>query len=78
MQFLVGNFEAYPAVKQRLANGQFARNPCQTDMVSPFAPATPCFDVSNVSAVFSPNLRQDCRAGASAQSGGLSAHSPEE
>ena len=61
MQFLVGNFEAYPAVKQRLANGQFARNPCQTDMVSPFAPPTPCFDVSNVSAVFSPNLRQDWR-----------------
>jgi hypothetical protein len=61
MEFLVGNFEAYPAPKQRLANGQFARNPCQTDMVSPFAPAKPCFDLSNVSAVFSPNLRQDWR-----------------
>jgi hypothetical protein len=61
MQFLVSNFEAYPAVKQRLANGQFARNPCQADMVSPFAPAKPCFDLSNVNAVFSPNLRQDWR-----------------
>jgi hypothetical protein len=61
MQDLVGNFEAYPAPKQRLANGKIALNPCQTDMVSPLAPATPCFDLSNVSAVFSPNLRQDWR-----------------
>jgi hypothetical protein len=61
MQNLVSNFEAYPAVKQRLANGQFARNPCQTDMVSPLAPAQPCFDLSTVNAVYSPNLRQDWR-----------------
>jgi hypothetical protein len=61
MQSLVGNFEAYPAVKQRLANGKIALNPCQTDMVSPLAPATPCFDLSNVNVVFSPNLRQDWR-----------------
>jgi hypothetical protein len=61
MQNLVGNFEAYPAPKQRLANGTIALNPCQTDMVSPLAPATPCFDLSNVTAVFSPNLRQDWR-----------------
>jgi hypothetical protein len=61
METLVGNFEAYPAVKQRLANGQFARNPCQADMVSPFAPAKPCFDLSSPNAAFSPNLRQDWR-----------------
>jgi hypothetical protein len=61
MQNLVSNFEAYPAVKQRLPNGQFARNPCQADMVSSLAPATPCFDLSSVSAVFTPNLRQDWR-----------------
>ena len=61
MQTLVSNFEAYPAVKQRLANGQIALNPCQADMVSPLAPATPCFDLSVVSAVFTPNLRQDWR-----------------
>src|ERR1700722_8009706 len=61
MQNLVSNFEAYPAVKQRLANGKIALNPCQADMVSPLAPATPCFDLSNVNVVFSPNLRQDWR-----------------
>jgi len=61
MQTLVSNFEAYPAVKQRLANGTIALNPCQADMVSPLAPATPCFDLSNVNVVFSPNLRQDWR-----------------
>jgi len=61
MQNLVGNFEAYPAVKQRLSNNKIALNPCQADMVSPLAPATPCFDLSNVNVVFSPNLRQDWR-----------------
>ena len=61
MQTLVSNFEAYPAVKQRLANGQIALNPCQADMVSPLAPPTPCFDLSLVNAVFTPNLRQDWR-----------------
>jgi hypothetical protein len=60
-QFIVSNFEAYPALKQRLANGQFARNPCAADMVSPLAPATPCFQVNTVNDVFSPNLRQDWR-----------------
>jgi hypothetical protein len=61
METLVGNFEAYPAVKQRLANGKIALNPCQKDMVSPLAPATPCFDLSSPNAAFSPNLRQDWR-----------------
>ncbi len=61
MQFIVSNFEAYPATKQRLANGTFAMNPCQADMQSSLAPATPCFDLSTVNAVFTPNLRQDWR-----------------
>jgi hypothetical protein len=61
MQNLVSNFEAYPAPKQRLANGKIALNPCQADMVSPLAPAQPCFDLSTVNAVFTPNLRQDWR-----------------
>ena len=61
MQFIVGNFEAYPATKQRLANGVFAMNPCAVDMQSPLAPPTPCFQVNTVNAVFTPNLRQDWR-----------------
>ena len=61
MQNLVSNFEAYPAPRQRLANGKIALNPCQADMVSPLAPAQPCFDLSTVNAVFTPSLRQDWR-----------------
>jgi len=61
MQNLVSNFEAYPATKQKLANGTFALNPCQTDMQSPLAPPTPCFELNNVSDVYTPNLRQDWR-----------------
>ena len=61
MQNLVSNFEAYPAVKQRLANGQIALNPCQADMVSSLAPAQPCFDLSSPNAAATPNLRQDWR-----------------
>src|ERR1700689_2788919 len=61
MQNLVSNFEACPAPKQRLANGKIALNPCQADMVSPLAPAQPCFDLSTVNAVFPPALRQDWR-----------------
>jgi hypothetical protein len=61
MQFIVSNFEAYPATKQRLANGVFATNPCSADMQSPLAPPTPCFPVNSVNAVFTPNLREDWR-----------------
>lgn len=62
MQNLVSNFEAYPAVKQRSATtGVIALNPCQADMVSPFAPAQPCFDLSSPNALATPNLRQDWR-----------------
>jgi len=61
MQDVVGHFEAYAAQKQFLPNGTFAANPCAADMVSPLAPATPCFTVNNVNTVFTPNLRQDWR-----------------
>jgi len=61
MQDVVGHFEAYAAQKQFLPNGTFAANPCAADMVSPLAPATPCFPVNNVNTVFTPNLRQDWR-----------------
>jgi hypothetical protein len=61
MESIVSNFEAYAMVKQRLPNGQFATNPCATDAASPLAPPTPCFDVSTVNTVYTPNLRQDWR-----------------
>jgi hypothetical protein len=61
MADIVANFEAYAMVKQRLPNGVFATNPCATDIASPLAPPTPCFQLNNVSTVFTPNLRQDWR-----------------
>jgi hypothetical protein len=61
MQDVVSNFEAYALVKQRLPNGVFATNPCQADIASPLAPATPCFQLNNVNTVYTPNLRQDWR-----------------
>jgi hypothetical protein len=39
----------------------FATNPCNADIASPLAPATPCFELNTVNAVFTPNLRQDWR-----------------
>ena len=61
MQDIVSNFEAYAAVKQRLPDGTFATNPCAADIASSLAPPTPCFQVNNVSTVYTPNLRQDWR-----------------
>jgi len=66
MEDIVGHFEAYASRKQTLADGTFAMNPCAADMVSPLAPATPCFTVADdpvtgVSDVATPNLRQDWR-----------------
>ena len=61
MQDIVSNFEAYAMVKQRMPNGVLATNPCQTDMQSPLAPPTPCFELNNVNTVYTPNLRQDWR-----------------
>jgi hypothetical protein len=61
MADIVSNFEAYAMVKQRLPNGVFATNPCAADIASPLAPPTPCFQLNNVSTVYTPNLRQDWR-----------------
>jgi len=66
---IVGNFEAYASINQKLSNGTFALNPCAADMVSPLAPATPCFSVADtkdangntISDVATPNLRQNWR-----------------
>jgi len=54
MQDIVGNFEAYAALRQRLSNGTFALTPCGTMGTG----ATPCFPVSSVA---TPHLRQDWR-----------------
>ena len=69
MMQIVGNFEAYASVNQKLPNGTFALNPCAADMVSPLAAATPCFSVADtkdasgntISDVASPKLRQNWR-----------------
>jgi hypothetical protein len=61
MEGIVSNFEAYALVKQRLPNGVFATNPCDPEMASPLAPATPCFQLNTVQSVYTPNLRQDWR-----------------
>ena len=61
MENIVSNFEAYALVKQRLANGVFATNPCDPEMASPLAPPTPCFQLNTVQSVYTPNLRQDWR-----------------
>jgi len=66
---IVGNFEAYASINQKLPNGTFALNPCAADMVSPLAPTTPCFSVADtkdtngntISDVATPNLRQNWR-----------------
>jgi hypothetical protein len=66
---IVGNFEAYASINQKLPNGTFALNPCAVDMQSPLAPTTPCFSVADtkdshgntISDVATPNLRQNWR-----------------
>jgi hypothetical protein len=60
MQDIVGNFEAYATPIQTTPTG-FALNPCQVDMQAPGVSTTPCFDLSTVNSVFTPNLRQDWR-----------------
>jgi hypothetical protein len=54
MADIVGNFEAYAALKQINSKGQFIGNPCGS--MSNFA--TPCFPVTSVA---TPTLRQDWR-----------------
>jgi hypothetical protein len=59
MQDIVSNFEGYAGIKQVLPDGRFALNPCAADMQAPGVPTTPCFDVSSVNTIFTPNLRQN-------------------
>jgi hypothetical protein len=54
MPFIVSNFEAYAAPRQRLAGGFFALTPCGTMGTG----AKPCFPVTSVA---TPTLRQDWR-----------------
>ncbi len=66
MEQIVGNFEAYAHIHQKRSDGTFALNPCAADMVSPLAPATPCFSVADnpttgVSDVATPNLAMNWR-----------------
>jgi hypothetical protein len=64
-QFLVGNFEAYGAPTQRIANGTLAPTPCGS-LRDPSIAANDCFSVGispsdGLQAVETPNLRQDWR-----------------
>jgi hypothetical protein len=59
MQDIVSNMEGYAAVRQVQADGRFALNPCAADMQAPGISTNPCFDVSSINTVFTPNLRQD-------------------
>jgi hypothetical protein len=69
MEYIVGNFEAYAHIHQKTAIGTFLLNPCAADMVSPLAPATPCFSVADttdssgnvLSDVATPNLAMNWR-----------------
>lgn len=62
LQDLVGQFEAYPSLKQTLSNGVIAPTPCGSmfgDGANPPIPAnTPCFSVASAA---TPNLREDWR-----------------
>lgn len=67
MTDIVGNFEAYPAVKQTIPTGQqfagqLAPTPCGSlngdGLANPLPPNTPCFSVASEA---TPNLRQDWR-----------------
>ena len=69
MQDIVSNFEAYPALKQRLPNGTFAPVPCGSldtpannpqalNPGLPFNPPSNCFPVNSIA---TPQLRQDWR-----------------
>jgi hypothetical protein len=58
MQDIVGNFEGYAALKQRLSSGVIAPTPCGTMGDSTLPVGTPCFQVTSVA---TPRLRQDWR-----------------
>lgn len=58
LQDIVSNFEAYPALKQKLASGVLAPTPCGS-LFDPNIPTnSPCFSVASAA---TPNLRQDWR-----------------
>jgi hypothetical protein len=64
-QFLVGNFEAYGAPTQRIANGTLAPTPCGS-LQDPAVASNDCFPLginpsNGFQAVETPNLRQDWR-----------------
>ncbi len=59
MQDIVSNMEGYAGIKQVQADGRFALNPCAADMQAPGISTNPCFDVSSINTIFTPNLRQD-------------------
>jgi len=66
MEDIIGHFEAYAHIHQKRSDGTFLLNPCAADMVSPLAPATPCFSVADnpttgVSDVATPNLAMNWR-----------------
>ena len=58
LQDIVSNFEAYPAVRQRLANGVLSPTPCGSMFDTNLPDNTPCFSVASVA---TPNLREDWR-----------------
>jgi hypothetical protein len=57
LQDIVGNFEAYPAVKQKVGR-VLAATPCGTMFDSNLDPNSTCFSVASVA---TPNLREDWR-----------------
>jgi hypothetical protein len=63
-QFIIGNFEAYGAATQRIANGTLAPTPCGS-LHDKSVAASDCFSLGRESngflAVENPNLRQDWR-----------------
>ncbi|HXA15746.1 MAG TPA: hypothetical protein VN380_02045 [Thermoanaerobaculia bacterium] len=58
MQDIVGNFEGYAALKQRLPSGVLAPTPCGSMGDSTLPVGTPCFPVTSVA---TPAIRQDWR-----------------
>jgi len=69
MESIVSNFEAYPALKQRLPNGTFAPVPCGSldtpandpQQLNPALPSNPPSNCFPVGSVATPQLRQDWR-----------------
>lgn len=58
MQDIVGNFEAYPALKQAVGHGVLAPTPCGSMFDQNIPLNSPCFSVASVA---TPSLRQDWR-----------------